>query len=60
MKSLVFVVIMFIAFTKYEISRRTAVGKTCYITGLAIGLVPLPGTFIFVWPLIKISGFFKK
>ena len=60
MRTILFIMIMTIAFTKYELSHRTAVGKTCYITGLAIGLVPLPGTFLFMWPLIKISGFFKK
>ena len=60
MKTLVFIVIMFIAFIKYEFSHRTTLGKICYATGLAVGLVPLPGTFILVWPLIKISGFFKK
>lgn len=60
MKTVVFIMIMTIAFVKYELSRRTAVGKTCYAAGLAIGLVPLPGTFMLVWPLIFISGFFKK
>ena len=60
MKTLVFIVIMFIAFTKYEFSQRTTAGKTCYAAGLAIALIPVPGTFLLVWPLIKISGFFKK
>lgn len=60
MKTITFIIIMTIAMIKYEFSRRTAVGKACYAAGLSIGLVPLPGTFILVWPLIKISGFFKK
>ena len=60
MKTLVFVVVITIALIKYEFSQRTTLGKTCYAAGLAIGLVPVPGTFLLVWPLIKISGFFKK
>ena len=60
MKTLVFVIVMIVALVKYEFSHRTAMGKTCYAAGLAIMLVPVPGTFLLVWPLIKISGFFKK
>ena len=60
MKTLVFIMIMTIALVKYEFSRRTTMGKTIYATGLAIALVPLPGTFMLVWPLIFVSGFFKK
>ena len=60
MRTIVFVIVMIVASVKYEFSQRTAMGKTCYAAGLAIGLVPLPGTFVLVWPLIKISGFFKK
>lgn len=60
MRTLVFVVIVAIALIKYEFSQRSALGKACYAAGLSIALVPLPGTFMLVWPLIKISGFFKK
>ena len=60
MRTIVFIMIMIFAMVKYELSRRTAAGKACYAAGLAIGLVPVPGTFLFVWPLIFVSGFFKK
>ncbi len=60
MFTIMFIMIMVIAMIKYELSRRTAAGKFCYTAGLAIGLVPLPGTLVLVWPLIFISGFFKK
>ena len=60
MKTIMFIMIMTIAMIRYELSHRTTMGKTCYAAGLAVGLVPLPGTFLLVWPLIFISGFFKK
>lgn len=60
MRTLVFVIVMTLVMIRYEFSERTTLGKACYAAGLAIGLVPVPGTFLFVWPLIKISGFFKK
>lgn len=60
MKTLVFIVIMVMALVRYEFSHRTTLGKVCYAAGLSVALVPLPGTFILVWPLIFVSGFFKK
>ena len=60
MKTLVFIAIMFVAISKYEFSRRTAAGKFCYAAGLAMTIMPIPGTFLLAWPLIFVSGFFKK
>ena len=60
MKTLVFVIVMTLVMIRYEFSQRTTLGKTCYAAGLSIALIPLPGTFLLVWPLIFVSGFFKK